>query len=169
MRHTTGIKYEVFVVDNGTTKDNALTELPRKYPWITLLANDRNRGFSQANNRGIDASRGRYVLLLNNDTVQTENALGKAVAYMDQLPDVGALGILHLNNDATHSPQDSVFKFSVPATEVTGLLGLSTYTPPPKTVPPEGDVDWVCGSFLMMRRECLAAVGKLDERFFHLR
>src|SRR5262245_9133205 len=71
---TRGIRYEVFVIDNGTTQDDGPAVLPARHPWIELIHNDANLGFTKANNQGIRRSRGRYALLLNNDTVQTENA-----------------------------------------------------------------------------------------------
>lgn len=162
--HTTGITYEVFVIDNGTTKDAGVTELPRRFPWVTLITNATNLGFTKANNQGVRRSQGRYVLLLNNDTVQTENALGEAVRYMDAHPDVGALGVLHRNNDAARSFQPSFHPFPRPLTDVLGVLGLGRPRSIPRPV--EQDVDWVCGSFLLMRRGCLEEVGPLDERYF---
>lgn len=165
---TAGIQYEVIVVDNGTTKDASAEELPRRFPWIRMIANPENYGYSRANNQGMRIARGRYVLLLNSDTIQIENAPGEAVRYMDAHPDVGALGILHLNNDEERSVQPSFFSFPHPATEVLGLLGLvkgKSVSRLPEA-PPEQDVDWACASFLMLRRECLAEVGGLDERFF---
>jgi len=165
---TYGIRYEVFVIDNGTTRDDGPSVLPAKHPWITFIRNDGNLGFTKANNQGIRRSRGRYVLLLNNDTVQTENALGRAVAYMDEHPDVGVLGILHRNADAERTPQPSYFPFPRPWAEVADLLGLTRAPDPAAMLPDESghDADWVCGSFLMIRRPCLEQVGELDERFF---
>ncbi len=162
---TTGITYEVFVVDNGTTKDAGIAELARRFPWVQAVANPENRGFTKANNQGLRAARGRYVLLLNNDTVQTENALGAAVAYMDTHPDVGALGILHRNADASRTVQPSAFDFPRPWRECLSLFGLGGRPLPPPSAE-ERDVDWVCGSFLLMRRLALEQVGPLDERFF---
>ena len=167
-KFTTGISYEVFVVDNGTTKDETVTELPRRFPWVKFIANPDNRGFSRANNQAVRRSRGRYVVLLNNDTFQIENALGKVVEYMDQHQDVGALGITHLNNDAERSFQPSFFGFPQTLPEVKSLLGLTRQ--PAASAPPdytrEQDVDWIVGSFLLMRRACYEEVGELDERFF---
>lgn len=163
--HTAGIRYEVFVIDNGSTKDASAAELPRRFPWAHFVANPANLGFTRANNQGIRAAAGRYVVLLNNDTVQTENALGEAVRYMDAHPRVGALGIMHRNNDPEGSFQPSFFPFPTAFGSARGMLGLSR----PAAAPPavvEQDVDWVCGSFLLMRRECLAEIGMLDERFF---
>lgn len=165
---TRGITYEVIVVDNGTTADASVRELPARFPWARLIANPDNRGYSKANNQGIAQARGRHVLLLNSDTLQTGNALGEAVAYLDAHPDVGALGILHRNNDASRSVQASFHAFPNPWREALSLVGLARYAPPApaREAPPEQDVDWLCGSFLLIRRECLDQVGGLDERFF---
>lgn len=165
---TKGISYEVFVVDNGTTKDQTPKLLPEQFPWVRFIANPDNRGFSKANNQGIRRANGRYILLLNNDTIQIENALGKAVSYMDQHPEVGALGITHLNDDAERNYQPSFFDFPRPWGDVKALLGFSQQdTKPTETdYTKETDPDWVVGSFLFMRRECYEDVGELDERFF---
>jgi GT2 family glycosyltransferase len=165
--HTQGISYEVFVIDNGTTRDGGVAELPQRFPWIRFIANPENRGFTKANNQGIRPSRGRYVLLLNNDTVQIENALGKAVRYMDEHPEVGALGITHRNNDADRTFQPSFYEFPKPWQEIRRLFRRTrAQAVVPTEAPAEQDVDWVCGSFLLMRRACLEQVGELDERFF---
>ena len=162
--HAAGISYEVFAIDNGTTKDDTVAELPRRFPWVRFIANPDNRGFTRANNQGIREARGRYVLLLNNDTVQTENALGESVRYMDAHPEVGALGILHRNNDAEKSFQPSFYEFPRPWREMLGLFGIRGTPLQPEVK--EQDVDWVCGSYLLMRREALNQVGPLDERYF---
>ena len=163
-KHAVGFSYEVFVIDNGTTKDTTPTALPLRFPWIRFIPNPDNRGFTRANNQGIRQARGRYVVLLNNDTLQTENALRAAVLYLDAHPDVGALGIMHRNNDPAKSFQPSFFPFPRPAADVLALWRRPAPAAPPLVQ--EQDVDWVCGSFLMMRRECLDQVGALDERFF---
>ena len=168
--HTEGIRYEVFVVDNGSTKDRSVEELPKRFPWARFIANPANLGFTKANNMALRLATGRYQLLLNNDTVQTGNALAEAVRYMDLRPRIGALGILHLNRDEDRTAQPSAFSFPRPIVEGIDLLsfqdrpvgGKDNHAHPPS----EKDVDWVCGSFLLMRRECLEAVGLLDERFF---
>ena len=166
--HTEQIKYEVFVVDNGTTQDSSTKDIPTKYPWLVFISNSTNQGYTKANNQAICMTRGRYVLLLNNDTIQIENALGKSVSYMDANPAIGALGIRHLNNDATRTAQLSYACFPRPWREALALLGISRNDPImfPDPSAEEIDVDWICGSFLLIRRSCLEAVGALDERFF---
>ena len=167
-RQTRDLRYEVIVVDNGTTRDDSVRELPRRFPSIRLISNPRNMGFSVSSNQGIATASGRYVLLLNTDTIQTEDALSAAVRYMASHPDVGALGILHRNADATRSRQPSAFRFPRPWRDVVTPLCLPSARWNVASLSDDGerDVDWVCGSFLLMRRECLERVGPLDERFF---
>ena len=123
-RHTRDLRYEVIVVDNGTTRDDSVRELPRRFPSIRLIANPRNMGFSVSSNQGIAIASGRYVLLLNTDTIQTEDALSAAVRHMTSHPDVGALGILHRNADPTRSRQPSAFRFPRPWRDVITPLCL---------------------------------------------
>ena len=123
-RQTQDLRYEVIVVDNGTTRDDSVRELPRRFPSIRLISNPRNMGFSVSSNQGIATASGRYVLLLNTDTIQTEDALSAAVRYMASHPDVGALGILHRNADATRSRQPSAFRFPRPWRDVVTPLCL---------------------------------------------
>ena len=59
---------EVIVVDNGSARDEA-TEIERRYPEVSVVRSKENLGFAGGNNLGIKASRGRYVFLLNNDTI----------------------------------------------------------------------------------------------------
>ena len=63
-----GIEGEVFVVDNHSS-DDSVEVLRRDFPWIHLMANTENVGFARANNMAIRQSQGKYVLLLNPDTV----------------------------------------------------------------------------------------------------
>ena len=162
---TSGIEYEIIVVDNGS-RDGSVEALKQRFPQATLIGNPDNRGFSKANNQGMRVARGRYVVLLNSDTVQIGNALGEAVRYMDGHRDVGALGIRHLNADEARSVQPSCFAFPRAWHAILDVLGVRLAAAERQPVLAERDVDWVCGSFLCVRRECLEAVGLLDERFF---
>src|SRR5689334_25393224 len=113
---------------------------------MVFISNARNMGFSIANNQGIARARGRYVLVLNNDTIQTENALGRAVEYMDAHPEVGALGILHRNADPERSEQPSAWSFPRPWREVASLVGIpwaGRFVPIRSDA--ERDVDWEIG------------------------
>src|SRR5947199_2579044 len=123
--HTRDVTFELIAVDNGSTRDDSAAALPARFPSITFIANRTNLGFSAANNQAVARAAGRYVLLLNNDTLQTEDAISAPVRYMDAHPDVGALGIEHRNADATRSVQGSASTFPQPWRELRALLGLA--------------------------------------------
>src|SRR2546425_4295522 len=164
VEHVQRISYEIIMVDNGSG-DGSPAAVKREFPWVTLIENGDNLGFSKASNQGLRVARGRYLLLLNTDTLQTGNALGESVHYMDEHRDVGVLGIRHLNADAARSIQPSCFAFPSAWRDIAGVIGLYGCGHG-GDVTGERDVDWLCGSFFLMRRECLDAVGMLDERFF---
>jgi GT2 family glycosyltransferase len=69
-----GYALEVFVIDNCST-DGSLDAVHEQFPQVEVIANAENRGFTQAINQGIEASRGEYLLLLNNDVVVCSGAL----------------------------------------------------------------------------------------------
>ena len=83
---------EVFVVDNNSV-DGSCNMLREKFPWVKLIENKKNYGFSYANNQAIRQSTGEYVLLLNPDTVIEEDTLKSVCDFMDAHPDAGGLGV----------------------------------------------------------------------------
>ncbi|HVJ21062.1 MAG TPA: glycosyltransferase family 2 protein [Polyangiaceae bacterium] len=166
--HADGLEYEVIVVDNGSVRDDSRRELPRRFPGVALLVNTENEGFSRACNRAARLARGEYLLFLNNDTLQTQAALRMAAEYLERETGVGALGILHLDGSESRAWQPSAFRFPRPLQDVLASLGLGRLTSPIQDYEQalSADVDWVCGSFLMVRRSVWEAVGEFDERFF---
>jgi GT2 family glycosyltransferase len=160
------IAYEVIIVDNASTRDESRSALEREFPGASVILNAENRGFGAACNQGIALARGRYVLLLNTDTLQIEDAPGKAVRYLDERPELGVVGVRHLNDDAERAEQASTFDFPDAYRYLRGMLKLAG--PADRRAHPsyETDVDCVCGSFLMIRRECWEEIGGLDERYF---
>lgn len=67
-------KYEVVLVDNGST-DDSIVFTKRNFPWVSIVALQRNFGFGGGNNRGVKSVKGQYIAFLNNDTQVTENWL----------------------------------------------------------------------------------------------
>ncbi len=82
---------EVLVVDNAST-DNTLDILRTRFPWVRLIANGENCGFARANNQGIALARGRFVLLLNPDTIVSEGAVRVLFDFLAAHPAAGAVG-----------------------------------------------------------------------------
>ena len=169
-----GLAAEVIVVDNASS-DGSVEMVRAEFPQVRLMANEENLGFTRANNQGIAASRGRYVLLLNPDTEVIGDALGAMVDYMDVHPDVGALGPMLLNPDG--SVQSSRRRFPTLATALLESTVfqwelsrdnrvLRRYYVLDRPDDEVQEVDWVTGACILMRREAIEEVGPLDEGFF---
>src|SRR4030043_1060238 len=75
---TKNINYEIIVVDNASA-DGSVEMVKKDFPQVILLKNVKNKGFAVANNQGIAIADGRYVLLLNSDTIILGNAISKIV------------------------------------------------------------------------------------------
>lgn len=173
-RYKWNINFEVIVVDNAS-KDKSVDILEREFPHILLIENDENLGFAKANNMGIARSRGRYILLLNSDTVVMEDAFTKTIEYMEKNPGVGAVGCKVVLPDGS---LDKACKrsFPTPQNALYNVLKLDKLFPNNKafgaynlTYLDENqihEVDCLVGAFMMVRREIIDRVGVLDGDFF---
>jgi N-acetylglucosaminyl-diphospho-decaprenol L-rhamnosyltransferase len=162
--------YETVVVDNGST-DGSVALVAADFPGVRVIANPANRGFAAANNQGIRASTGRYVLLLNSDAEVAAAALERTVAFLDDHPNAAVVGGKLVNPDGSF--QWSYADFPTLPGELCLLTGLSRWLLP-KGYPsyPEHrsrtarSVDWVLGAFMVVRRAAIDTVGALDEDYF---
>jgi GT2 family glycosyltransferase len=165
--------YEVIVVDNGSS-DDSINMVRREFGQVKLLTNPTNRGFAAANNQGIALAKGRYILLLNSDTIVLDNAIEKTVVYADRHPDTAVTGCRILNPDGTL--QNSCFMFP----SILNWFLFSTYLyrlfPRSRFFGREQmtwwarddsrEVDVVTGCYMLVRKEAIDQVGPMDERFF---
>jgi GT2 family glycosyltransferase len=164
---------EVIVVDNACT-DGTADHVRAAFPQVRLIRNDHPRGFAANCNSGVEASRGRHVLLLNPDVRSRPGALDALVRFMDVHPEVGIAGPRLLNPDG--SLQYSCRRFSTPflfALRGLGLERLLERHPAQRDVLMQDwdhaesrDVDWVFGAALIARREAIEEVGPMDAGYF---
>lgn len=166
------LSVEVIVVDN-VSQDGTPRVVREDFGWVRLVEPGQNTGFTGGNNLGMTASRGRYLLLLNPDTVVLGDALPCMIRYMDAHPGVGALGPQLLNKDG--SVQSSRRRFPTFWTAVFESTWLQSAAPHrvldryymlDTTDDETIEVDWVQGAALMVRRGVLEQVGGFDESFF---
>jgi len=154
---------EVFVVDNAST-DGTAEMIRTRFPSVRLICNDRPMGFSANHNQVLRGAAGRYVLLLNDDTVVLGDALERAVRFMETHPDTGAVGCTLVKPDGT--PERISQRFPRPLDPIFPWLRRKVNPRREAANRAEAvEVDRLSGACLMIRREALNQVGLLDERF----
>lgn len=165
---------EVIIVDNHST-DGSSNLVKKEFPKVVLIENEKNLGFSKANNRGIQKAKGRYILFLNPDTELSQNVISEMVAFMDKNREVGAATckILMPNgkmDEACHRG------FPTPWRAFSYFLGLSklfprsrlfsSYTLGWKNFEKIHKIDACAGAFMMVRRKAGEEIGWWDENYF---
>jgi len=165
---------EVFVVDNHSV-DGSCAMVRAKFPGVKLMALEENLGFSKGNNVAIRESKGRWVLLLNPDTVVKEGTFLETLEYADAHPKVGGIGVPMVDGAGRYLPES---KRGLPTPwaslcKITGIYQLARrskrfnryyfgHIGREETAP----VEILSGAFMWMRREALDQVGLLDESYF---
>lgn len=167
------LQAEVIVIDNAS-RDNSINEIATRFPQVVLIANDTNRGFAGANNQGMEIATGRFVLLLNPDTVVLDDVFAKSIDYLNENPDVGVVGCQVMESPETI--QRTCFKYpsilntlmwvsgALAFKPLSRIAGRAAYGPWDRRN--EREVDVVSGMFMLVRREALEEVGFMDEEYF---
>lgn len=170
-------RWEVIVVDNASHDGSAkeISNFKFKISNLKIIRNTKNVGFAAANNQGMRASKGRYVLLLNSDTEVGPDTLDELIRYMDEHSDVGALTCLLKLTDGSIDPACHR-GFPTPWASLTYFIGFEKlfgssrffgqYHQGYKPMGEIHDVDSISGAFFFVRREVIDKVGILDEAFF---
>lgn len=168
------IDCEIFVVDNNSA-DGSCSMMIREFPEVRLIRNLYNAGFSVACNQAIRLSNGKYILLLNPDTLVEEDTFTKCLIFMNQHPDAGALGVKMINGNGKLLPE-SKRALPTPGTAFYKISGLSFLFPKSKlfnryylghldsSITTEAEI--ISGAFMFIRKEALEKTGLLDETFF---
>jgi len=185
-RETRGLVFEVIVVDNDS-RDGSAAMIAAEFPGVRLIRNDRNSGFGAAQNIGLGAARGEFLLVMNSDVFFVGNAARRLVDLMRQGPaDVGAVGPEILNPDGTWAPSA---RRAVQPGPVLILKGINRHFPFRASLPEDWmrrragflffrwhdnyqprettrEADWVDGMCVLFRRAALEESGLFDERYF---
>lgn len=168
---TPNLSLEVIVVDSASS-DDTVQMVTEKFPQANMMAQADNVGFTRGNNIGLAVAKGKYLFLLNPDTVILDDTISQMVAYLDNNPQIGIVGPHTLNSDMTH--QSTRRRFPTIGTaffESTWLEGfapnnlLDRYYARDISDDSTAEVDWVQGSALMARRDVYEQIGGLDEGY----
>lgn len=174
--HTKSVSFEVILVDNASVECDA-DDFLREFPQLKLIKSLNNAGFAAGNNLGIAAASGHYYLLLNSDTLLTEDSIGKAYHFLSERADVGVVGCRQVYPDG--KIQFVARKFRSIRWELLDLFRFVTYLMPYKRRSrlllgkyfkndTTCEADWVNGAFFMMPASVVRAMPgqQLDDRFF---
>jgi hypothetical protein len=145
-----------------------------EFPQVIVITNTENSGFAAANNQGIVIAKGRYVLLLNSDTIILDDVIKKTVLFADANGEAAVVGCRVQNLDGTLQQTCFMFPSSL------NMLLSSTYLyklfPKSKFFGRErmtwwdrssvSEVDVVTGCFMLVRQQAIEKIGLMDERFF---
>lgn len=169
---------EVFVVDDASS-DGSYEMVKERFPQVHLLRNEENLHYGRSNNRAFDLVRGRYVYLLNNDTIMLPGALDAMAEFLDQHPTVGAVGSKLLNGDGTI--QASVKTLPSVMAGLFGARSIITKLFPNNRFSRQHllhlsydmskpfPAGYVSSASIMLRPEVIERVGYLDERLsYHI-
>ena len=158
-------------MDNAST-DGSAPAIERTFTQVHVIRNDRNVGFSSANNQAMRIAKGEYFLLLNSDAYLRPGAIEKLLEFLQAHREAGVVGPRLLNADGSLQP--SCHRFPSPGRAWIENLRLSALLPNHPALEDyrrwdhdrERLVDFVSGACMLVRRATYEQVGGFDEMFF---
>lgn len=171
--HPPGGEYEVIVVDNASG-DGTQALIRESFPFVRLIANEDNRGYSKGVNQAFLASSGRYFLILNPDIIVMEDSIDALVRFMEEKREAGIAGSKLVFPDGSVQPSCRAF-YTIRALFLRRTF-FGKLFPRAKALRDHlmsdynhagaREVDWLIGACMIVRREAVEEVGLMDERFF---
>jgi GT2 family glycosyltransferase len=168
------LSFEVFVIDNASS-DGTFEMLKNEFPQVKVIFSKENLGFAKANNLAIKEAKGKYIFLLNPDTILLDENFEKLIDFAEKNPDVGAIGPKVLNSDLTIQHQCKR-GFPTPWNTLCYFLGLAKIFPKSKVfagylltyldTEKIQEVDSLSGCAMLVKRDVIEKVGMIDEDYY---
>lgn len=164
-RNTFGCTFEIIVVDNAST-DESETCIKEHYPLVIWINTGANLGFGRANNRGVQSATGKYIFLLNSDTILCNDAISIFFIYAEEHSDekIGILGSWLLNR--AHHINASYGEFPSPKSEITYLFGKLRSEKESISELVDRNVDYIIGADMFLRKDLFLQYRGFDPNFF---
>ena len=163
-RHLTYPNYEIIVVDNASIEDPTEQITRGNYPYVNVLMNAKNLGFTGGNNVGIAAAHGDYLFIVNNDTELTPNLLEK---LLEPFQADERVGVTCPKIRYFHDPNVIQYAGYRPINKLTGQTGaIGTHEVDRGQYDQPGPTSFAHGCAMMVKREVIERVGRFAERFF---
>jgi GT2 family glycosyltransferase len=159
------ISLQIIVVDNAST-DGSVEMIRTEFPKIDLIINKENLGFARANNAALPLVNGRYVFLLNSDTVVNSGTFDSSVSFLNEHKEVGCLAPKILNADGSVQHPCYIKEPSL-VTEFISCFELKKWFPVYDSIPAGNEIVEVahgCGAALIIRKEIIDKIGLFDEK-----
>lgn len=161
--HLGNLSYELFVVDNAS-KENEAEKLQKLYPWIHSIRSEKNLGFAGGNNLALAKAKGKFVLLINNDTYITDNSLINLIAFMEANKNIGAVSP---KIKFAEPPNDLQFAGYTEFTRITlrnSLIGFGEKDSEQYNTPIRSP--YLHGAAMMVRNDAIKKAGPMPEIYF---
>ncbi|MBS3058944.1 MAG: glycosyltransferase family 2 protein [Candidatus Diapherotrites archaeon] len=144
--------YELIIV-NDDPKDSKVESLLKKFPKLVQVKNNENLGFAKSVNRGIKRTRGKYVCLLNQDTIVDKNYLKKHVDFLEEIPSTAVLGCKFLNKSGGIYFSNGVLHTGFPFDTYEDLKEVK-------------ETEHVCLGSAFIRKKVFREIGLVSEDYF---
>lgn len=165
---------EIIVVDNNSSDESCLM-MKSKFPTVKLIQNESNYGFPKGNNIGVAEARGKYICILNPDTVVAENTFKKILNFADRQVNLGIIGCKLIDGTGAFLPE-SKRGIPTPWVAFTKIFGLYKIFPNWKWFnqyyaqhlgeDESGEVAVLVGAFMLMTRDLYLELEGFDEKCF---
>lgn len=157
------INYEIIVFDNNSS-DDSISYLNNNFPEVITIKSEENLGFGKGNNEAVKYSKSDTILLLNNDTI-IQDDFSELINFVKSDSKVGAVGINMLDKNKEYLIPGGKFPnitscFKIKNGAYSGDFQNGEFTKP------YYKVDWIGGSFMLMRKEIYTEINGFDEDYF---
>jgi GT2 family glycosyltransferase len=163
-QNLSNIAFEIIVLDNNST-DDSRAYLITNFPEVKLIESKINHGFGKGNNEAVKSAEGSYLLLINNDTVVLDS-ISPVLEILKSDATIGVIGINMLNGKKEYLPAAGIFPNFQNMFQMNKLLQIGTEFNSGNFSNDKYEVDWLGGSFLLLRRETYNKINGFDEDYF---